>query len=168
MPVYKEDLSAGLRAGMRHLAASVCVISLKDSGGSPHAMTATAVTSLSDNPPALLVCVNRQASAYPALMDHQAFCVNVLNNAQAELSVHCASKSEEGRFTKGKWMHHPANGLPYLEDAEAVFFCTNDRLMEYGSHLVTVGKLTEVITADHSLQPLLYADRRYWKLTEIT
>lgn len=168
MPVYKEDLSAGLRAGMRRLAASVCIITLNDARGVPHAMTATAVTSLSDDPPSLLVCVNRQAAAYPALMDHQAFCVNVLNAAQAELSVHCANKSEEGRFAKGRWKQHPQNGLPYLEDAEAAFFCMNDRLVEYGSHLIAVGKLTEVMTADHPAQPLLYADRQYWKLTELT
>ena len=167
MPVYKEDLAAGLKAGMRRMAASVCIISLQDKQGVPHAMTATAVSSLSDDPPALLVCVNRQAAAYPALIDHRAFCVNVLNHAQAELSVHCASKSEEGRFAKGRWRHH-ANGLPYLEDAEAIFFCENDRLVEYGSHLIAVGKLTEVITADGDIKPLLYADRRYWKLSEIT
>jgi len=166
MPHFKDDLTAGLRAGMRRLAASVSIITLNDSQGVPHAMTATAVTSLSDDPAALLVCVNRQAAAYPALIDHQPFCVNVLNSAQAGLSVHCASKSEEGRFAKGNWREHAQNRLPYLADAEAVFFCMNDRLIEYGSHLIAVGKLTEVITADTSLQPLLYADRRYWKLSE--
>lgn len=168
MAHFTDDLSAGLRAGMRRLAASVCIITLKDGKGTPHAMTATAVTSLSDDPPALLVCVNRQASAYPALMDHQAFCVNVLPQNEADLSVHCASRAEESRFTKGDWRTHEQNGLPYLGNAEAVFFCLNDRLMEYGSHLVAVGKITEVLTADTPLQPLLYADRRYWKLSEIS
>lgn len=165
MPVYKDDLSAGLRAGMRRLASSVCVISLRDAGGVPHAMTATAVSSLSDDPPALLVCVNRQAAAYPALMDHRPFCVNVLQESQADLSVLCASKSEEGRFSKGRWLDH-ANGLPYLEDAEAVFFCSNDRLVEYGSHLIAVGKLLEVRTAASAVKPLLYADGKYRKLSD--
>lgn len=164
MPHYKEDLSAGLKAGMRRLAASVCVISLKDKQGIPHAMTATAVTSLTDNPPSLLVCVNKQAAAYSALLERQAFCINLLHAGQTEISRHCASKSEEGRFAKGRWQHHP-NGLPYLVDAEVNFFCANDQIIEYGSHLVAIGKLTEVFTADGSAAPLLYADGKYHSLS---
>lgn len=160
MPHFKEDLSAGLKAGMRRLAASVCVISLKDKNGIPHAMTATAVTSLSDNPPALLVCVNKSATAYTALLEHQPFCVNILNQNQADISMHCASKTEEGRFAKGRWQDH-SNGLPYLVDAEAIFFCSNDKIVEYGSHLVAIGKLTEVFTAAGAVAPLLYADGKY-------
>src|SRR5690349_9833357 len=102
MPVFKDDLVLGLKQGMRRLAASVCVLSLKDQRGVPHAMIATAVTSLSDNPPALLVCVNKNAAACQALKDQQSFCINVLNEAQTELSAHCASKTEADRFTKGQ------------------------------------------------------------------
>lgn len=167
MPFFKEDLSAGLKAGMRRLAASVCVISLNDKQGVPHAMTATAVTSLSDNPPALLVCVNKNAVAYEALRDGQLFCVNVLNEAQADISIHCASKTEEGRFAKGKWQIH-GNGLPYLPEAEVNFFCSsekiNNNVVEYGSHFIAIGKLTEVITSDNPVKPLLYADGKYNKL----
>jgi len=160
MPQFKEDLSAGLKAGMRRLAAGVCIISLKDKRGVPHAMTATAVTSLSDNPPALLVCVNKNATAYQALSDQQPFCVNVLNQSQADLSAHCASKSEADRFTKGQWKNHQ-DGLPYLVDAEAIFFCRNDKIVEYGSHIIAIGKLTEVFTADSVVAPLVYIDGRY-------
>jgi flavin reductase (DIM6/NTAB) family NADH-FMN oxidoreductase RutF len=160
MPHFKDDLTAGLRTGMRRLAASVCVISLKDKQGVPHAMTATAVTSLSDKPPALLVCVNKNATAYAALCDAQPFCVNVLNVSQQDLSVHCAGKSEQGRFAKGNWKDNH-NGLPFLIDAEVNFFCATERVIEYGSHMIAIGKLTEVITADDVAAPLLYADGNY-------
>jgi flavin reductase (DIM6/NTAB) family NADH-FMN oxidoreductase RutF len=160
MPQFKEDLSAGLKAGMRRLAASVCIITLKDKRGVPHAMTATAVTSLSDNPPALLVCVNKNATAYQALSDGRPFCVNVLNQSQAELSAHCASKAEADRFTKGQWKNHQ-DSLPYLADAEAIFFCSNEQVVEYGSHIIAIGKLTEVVTAESSVAPLLYVDGKY-------
>lgn len=164
MPQFKEDLSAGLKAGMRRFAASVCIISLKDKHGVAHAMTATAVTSLSDNPPALLVCVNKNATAYQALTDGQPFCVNVLNQSQAELSAHCASKAEADRFTKGLWKNH-VNGLPYLEEAEAAFFCRNDKIVEYGSHIIAIGQLTEVLTADSAVAPLLYVDGKYTSIS---
>jgi flavin reductase (NADH) len=163
MPHFTDDLSAGLRAGMRRLAASVCVISLKDRQGVPHAMTATAVTSLSDNPPALLVCVNKNATAYTALCEAQPFCINVLNASQQDLSVHCASKSEQGRFARGNWKDH-LNGLPFLADAEVNFFCATDKVIEYGSHIIAVGKLMEVFTADTAVSPLLYADGNYRSL----
>ncbi len=161
--VFKEDLSTGLKTGMRRLAASVCVISLKDKQGIPHAMTATAVTSLSDNPPALLICVNKQTVAYQALKDEQAFCVNVLNEAQTDISVHCASRSEEGRFAKGNWQTH-SNGLPYLLGAEANFFCANAQVVEYGSHIIVIGKLIEVFVSEHDVRPLLYVDGKYSQL----
>jgi flavin reductase (DIM6/NTAB) family NADH-FMN oxidoreductase RutF len=160
MPQYKEDLSAGLKAGMRRLVASVCVISLEDRQGVPHAMTATAVTSVSDNPPALLICVNKNAAVCKALDDGQAFCVNILNANQQDISVMCSSRSEEGRFSKGNWQTH-AKGLPYLTDAEVNFFCSNEKTIEYGSHLVVIGKLTEVFTCDGNVSSLLYADGKY-------
>jgi flavin reductase (DIM6/NTAB) family NADH-FMN oxidoreductase RutF len=164
MPVFKNDLATGLKAGMRRLAASVCVISLLDKQGVRHAMTATAVTSLSDNPPALLVCVNKNAAAYQALADGMPFCVNVLNEQQMDISVHCASKSEDGRFSKGSWHTHNG-GLPYLGDAEVSFFCVNEKVVEYGSHLVAIGKLEEVLTRDGEPSPLLYADGKYHSLS---
>lgn len=163
MPHFKDDLVAGLKAGMRRLAASVCIISLKDKQGIPHAMTATAVTSLSDNPPALLVCVNRQATAYKALCERQPFCVSVLHESQADLSAYCASKSEDGRFAKGNWKDH--DGLPYLADAEANFFCHTDQVVEYGSHIIAIGKLLDVMTAATAVAPLLYADGKYSRLS---
>ena len=165
MPVFKDDLAAGLKAGMRRLAASVCVISLLDKQGIQHAMTATAVTSLSDNPPALLICVNKNAAVCKALTDGQAFCVNVLSDSQQDISVMCSSKSEEGRFAKGSWQtynsHHPVMGLPYLVDAEVNFFCVNEKMMEYGSHIVVIGRLNEVFTRDGDVSPLLYVDGKY-------
>src|SRR5690606_38635537 len=108
----------------------------------------------------LLVCVNQHATAYPALKDGRPFCVNILHQSQAELSMHCANKTETDRFAKGNWQHH-AEGLPYLTDAEASFFCCNDGIIEYGSHLIAIGKLTEVFTAEGVVAPLLYVDGKY-------
>jgi flavin reductase (NADH) len=160
MQHFTDDLSAGLKAGMRRLAASVCVISLNDRQGVSHAMTATAVTSLSDNPPALLVCVNKNAAAFKALADHMPFCVNVLNAGQSDISIHCASKSEAGRFTKGNWQKNK-NEMPYLADAEVNFFCMNEKVVEYGSHIIVIGKLNQVYVRKGEVSPLLYADGKY-------
>ncbi len=163
MPQFKEDLSAGLKAGMRRLAASVCVISLRDTQGERHVMTATAVTSLSDNPPALLVCVNKGATAYDALQNRQPFCVSILHQSQQDISALCAGLTDsDDRFSQGTWQDN--DSIPYLGDAQANFFCKTDNVVEYGSHIIAIGKLTEVYTADGEVEPLLYADGKYGQL----
>src|SRR6478736_4769882 len=102
------DLTAeGLRAGMRRLAASVCVITARDSNGQRQAMTATAVTSVSDNPASLLICVNRQTTLHPILAAGSSFAVNVLGANQADISVQCAShEAGEARFSNANWSEH--------------------------------------------------------------
>ena len=164
MARFEDDMISGLKAGMRRLVASVCVISLKDSSGQRHCMTATAVSSLSDDPPALLVCVNKGATAYPALMDGVDFCVSIFDEQHEDLSALCAGMTdEENRFARGNWLEH--EGLPYLQDAQASFFCCNEQVVPYGSHIIAIGKLKAVFTADGEVRPLLYADGQYHKLS---
>ena len=163
MPQFDDEIKAGLKAGMRRLAASVCVISLKDAQGERQAMTATAVSSLSDDPASLLICVNKGASAYPALMKGQNFCVNVLHDSLGDISALCAGMTgEDDRFSQGEWKEN--NELPYLGGAEVNFFCENDSIFEYGTHAIIVGKFTTIYTADSNVSPLIYADGKYTKI----
>lgn len=158
-----DDPSTALRAGMRRLAASVCVITAVDSSGQRHAMTATAVTSVSDDPATLLVCVNRQAGLYDTLVQGHRFAVNVLSADQADISVLCAGReSGDARFALGQW--GDSNGLPYLRDAQAVFFCDTARQLTHGTHLVVFGAIDKVLVADRDVSPLLYADGQYRQL----
>lgn len=160
-----DDPSTALRAGMRRLAASVCVLTAVDSSGQRHAMTATAVTSVSDDPASLLVCVNRQASLFDILAQGMRFAVNVLSAHQADISVLCASgESGEPRFAQGNW--GDANGMPYLRDAQAVFFCHTARQLTHGTHLIAIGDIDKVLVAEGTVDPLLYADGHYRRLNE--
>ncbi|HSC75581.1 MAG TPA: flavin reductase family protein [Pseudomonadales bacterium] len=160
----RYDLTAeGLRAGMRRLAASVCVITARDSNGQRQAMTATAVTSVSDNPASLLVCVNRQTTLHTILAAGGSFAVNVLGADQADISVQCASvEAGEARFSHVTWSEH--HNLPYLPSAQAVFFCDSATHMAHGTHLIVVGNVREVLVSKNPVNPLLYADGRYGKL----
>jgi len=165
MPEFTDNLSAGLKAGMRRLAASVCVVSLCDQQGQRQVMTATAVTSVSDSPPALLVCINKEASVFSAVQNGGDFCVSILNQGQKDISALCAGLTDEqDRFSQGNWQDND-QGLPYLAEAEANFFCHNDKLIDYGSHLIAIGKLYAVRTAEGDVAPLLYADGSYCQLS---
>lgn len=158
-----DNPSTALRAGMRRLAASVCVITAVDSSGQRHAMTATAVTSVSDDPASLLVCVNRQANLHDILTQGNRFAVNVLSAGQADISVQCAStESGESRFILGNW--GDANGLPYLRDAQAVFFCHTARQLSHGTHTIVIGDVDKALVDEGLVNPLIYADGQYRKL----
>ena len=71
---------------MRFLAASVSIISAKDSSGKSYAMTASSVTSLTIDPPSILFCVNKEASIHDILEKNEPLCVNILSKAQQEIS----------------------------------------------------------------------------------
>lgn len=144
---------------MRRLAGGVAVISAVHEG-QPLAMTATAVSSLSLEPPALLVCINRGAGIFAALAEGARFCVNLLGRDQAELARVCGRPGDrDARFSSEGWAYDDA-GLPYLTDAQAAIFCKPDGALLYGSHGAFVGKV-EAVRIFGKVDPLIYADGRY-------
>lgn len=160
MTHIENDPAAAMRAGMRRLAATVSIVCLRGSDGQRHAMTASSVTSLSDDPASLLVCINRSAACYPAFVDGADFSVNILKRTQQDLSVLCAGQGQgDARFARGNWAEEA--GTPYLQDAEAAFFCKNVRLVEYGTHIIVIGDICKVHTADGEPDPLIYLNGAY-------
>src|SRR5271155_5585472 len=95
------ELIGGMKQAMRRLAASVVVVSARE-GDTRYAMAASAVTSLSMEPPSILLCVNKSASIYPILNHGKDFCINVLAGSHTDLSVACSGGQKgEGRFAIG-------------------------------------------------------------------
>jgi flavin reductase (NADH) len=156
-------LAAAMRAGMRRMSQCVCVISAVDARGARHAMTASSVTSVSADPPSLLVCVHRDAAMHPVLAASRPFCVNVLSSNMQDISQRCADlEQREERFTVGNWRSDAGpDAPPYLADAEAVFFCTPSAALQYGTHLICVASITDVRVRDGSASPLIYLGGRY-------
>jgi len=160
-----DDLSLGpsFKAAMRRLSSSVTIVSTRD-GESRWGMTATAVTSLSADPPSVLVCVNRGASIRAHLRSEARLCVNLLSSEHAALSRAFSGEVEpERRFELGNW-DDADDGIPYLCDAMASLFCEIDQLIEYGSHSVAVGRVYSVKLGP-SASPLIYGDGRFLDAT---
>lgn len=152
-------VAAALRKGLRSLAKAVVVITCQHEG-QRHAMTATAVSELSMDPPSMLICVNRTASLFEPLSQGADFCINILAAHQADISSLCAGKEKgEARFTIGDWRQSPL-GHAYLADAQASFFCRNVANMAFGTHGVFIGEVLEVIDLN-PINPLVYMDGRY-------
>jgi flavin reductase (DIM6/NTAB) family NADH-FMN oxidoreductase RutF len=147
------------RAAMRCIASTVTVITAVDQNRH-HGMTATAVTSLSVEPPSLLVCINQRTRFYDVMTGARRFCVNVLHQDQVELSAAFAGAvAPEARFGIGDWRHDDA-GCQFLENAQAVFFCTRKAMFPFGSHAIFVG---EVVRSTHreEVAPLVYENAGY-------
>jgi len=151
--------SAAFRDAMRRFATTVSIISCA-SGGCRYGMSATAVTSLSIDPPSLLVCVNKSTATHRVLSRGGRFCVNVLRSFHSQLSQAFSGKLKgEDRFRLGAW-HESDDGVPFLDDAQANLFCEIDRITDYGTHTIFIGRVY-LARVNADVDPLLYQDGKY-------
>ena len=155
-----DTLVSDFRHAMRRLAATVTLVTTSDAQGQRYGMLATSVTSVTMEPPMLLVCVSRSAHLHPALMARKRMCINVLHDEQAELMrAFSSSLPYEERFAVADWDSHTAFTLPYLRDAQAVFFCEIDQVVEAGTHSVVLARALESRSMD-TVRPMVYVDGR--------
>ncbi|MDR3098817.1 MAG: flavin reductase family protein [Paraburkholderia sp.] len=134
------------RQGMRHLVGAVNVLAARLRDGAPVGLTATAVCSLSAEPPALLACVNRASTLGNAIAIGMDFSVNVLgahHEALARAFGGMAGIDQRGRFALGEW-HAGKDGPPLLADALVAFVCRVVQTVEHGSHCVVIGQVEQV------------------------
>jgi flavin reductase (DIM6/NTAB) family NADH-FMN oxidoreductase RutF len=150
------------RQGMRRFAGAVNVITAANAG-ERHGMTATAVCSVTADPPTLLVCINRRAATHDAVVAAGAFCVNVLRAGDEALSAWFGGgQTGSGRFASHRWIEI-ATGAPALADALAAFDCRVVHAHAHGTHTVFFGRI-EACRLEHEGPPLLYASGRYARL----
>lgn len=152
------------RAGMRRLASSVSVVTTT-AGQERSGMTATAVMSLTAEPPQLGIAINRAASSFAAIRSSGCFAVNVLSiDHMAIASIFSGAHGTKGeaRFAFGDWAT-AATGAPLLADAPASFDCGVMQEIDVGSHALFVGRVEAVRTSPAS-RPLLYADASWASL----
>ncbi|WP_312241615.1 flavin reductase family protein [Pantoea sp.] len=154
-------------AEMRMFAAGVCLITARRNG-EPGGMIATAVTSVSAEPPTLLVCVNRNASMFGIIQETGHFCVNVLTKeAVALVGTFSSAARREERFQSGEWMT-AANGSPVCAEALVSFECRLEKMVDWHTHAIFLGEVTSVSHPRANAAPLLYMDRRFHHLNELT
>lgn len=161
--MQNNNLAVSMKLGMRRLASGVCVLSTRLDNNQRFAMTVSSVTSVSDSPASLLVCINQQVSqqAHLATRGSQ-FAINVLSVDHQDVSNICAGRHQptKDRFEVGHW-DEDDTGLPVLADAQAVFICQTDQIMTYGTHKIVIGVIHKVILNGAEVNPLLYADGSY-------
>ena len=154
------------RAGMRRLAAGVCLIT-SHRGDVFGGMIATAVTSVSSDPPTLLICVNRNASLFEMIQETGRFCVNVLAASAVPIVEQFSSSARRGdRFTTDEWTTL-ASGSPMSAHALVAFDCQVAKVVDWQTHGIFLGEVCEVLCPDSVAAPLLYMDQRFHQLGEL-
>ncbi|MBB2201935.1 flavin reductase [Gluconacetobacter tumulisoli] len=150
------------RDAMARLGAAVNVVTT-GTRDDPVGFTASAVCSVTDAPPTLLVCMNRESRARPAFHAGGPLCINVLSAGQRDISGAFAGKLDMyERFTFGHWTTM-TTGAPVLEEAVTSFDCRIERIVEIGTHSVMFG-LVESIRIGDALGGLVYFNRAYHAL----
>ena len=154
------DLNA-FRTGMRRLAGHVCLVTTIHPNGGRAGLTATAVCSVSAEPPTILICLNRQNSSHAVIRESQIFAVNVLALEDQDLANRFASKiTGEERFKEGLWTTLDT-GAPVLESALVTFDCRIAQAIEVGTHGIVFGSIEGMRVRQADAKPLLYVHGSY-------
>lgn len=129
------------------------------------AVTVSAMSSVSAEPPLVLACIQRSCPANLAVRENGVFAISILAAAQAHVSDTFAGRPRQGDpfdFAVGEW-RHAATGAPCLADAVATFDCALWSFHEAGSHTIFIGRVLAVEAREAA--PLLYTGRRYGRPT---
>ena len=150
-----------LRDALGCFATGVTVVTCLGANDEPAGLTVNSFTSVSLNPPLLLVCLAKRAASAGALIEASHFAVNVLQTGQQPASIRFSTRDED-RFGATPWTCGEA-GAPILADSLGVFECERHAVHDGGDHHILIGKVVKA-SFDASLDPLLYFRGKYRRL----
>jgi flavin reductase (DIM6/NTAB) family NADH-FMN oxidoreductase RutF len=140
-----EVSSGDFRGAMRHLAGGVSVITV-GLGKEITGMTVTSVSSLSVDPPTLIVSINRESSSWPLLKRYGFFGLNILTADQIDVADRFTGKDGlkgAARFAGAQWIIR-ASGVPLLVGALAAIDCEVEDIVERHSHAIVIGRVLDI------------------------
>lgn len=154
------------KMGMQLLAATVTLIT-SSLDGRRAGMVATAVSSLTVDPPSLLICTNRTSRTYGFIMDSRKFAVNLVPDTLPQIVTAFAAKGdkEEQFRAVGTWISSK-NGMPVLEEAVASFSCQVDNWANTKTHAVFFG-MVEDVRLHSEASPLIFARKSFHRIEPI-
>ena len=159
-PARREVGPADFRHAMGQFATGVTIVTSVGPNGEPVGTTANAVTSLSLDPPLVLVCFDRASVTLEAISAHGAFAVNVLAARQQHLSANFARRGLAAAWD-GVRHRRGRTGSPRLDGVLASLECTVEHRIAGGDHEIVVGRVQDVETGPADRDPLLFWRGRY-------
>jgi flavin reductase len=157
--------SASFRGAMRHVPGAVAVITSRDGDGG-NGMTATAVISVTVEPPRLLVCVNKSASVAPIISRSGHFAVNFLASDQLEIARRFSTPKLDPKVRLANLMldEAPDEAL-VIAGTTSWFACDVDQAHDCGTHILYIGDVVQARCTGRP--PLVYHDGRYTTATTV-
>ena len=166
---YERQVAEQFKTAMSALAATVCVVAASSPRRERTGTTATAVCSLSTEPPQIVACLNRESSIARMLGGTGWFSVNILAGHQEDVASVFAGRgglTGEARFAGAEWSRH-VTGVPLLAGAVASVVCHVAGSLHQASHLVLIGRVLDVLTPEVTPPaPLMYHMRRFTTVSE--
>lgn len=169
------------RQAFRRHAATVVVVTYVDGTGAPCGMTATSMCSLSETPPALLLCINKEARAHDEIAEARWLGVNLLSLEQRPIALYCSRQGGDKRLRRDWLTPDPTvDATPRLRASLAHLECEVDTSYQAYSHTIFVALIRSVWLNPVDAPPLLYhgglysqlespaerAERFHWELRE--
>ena len=156
--IETEVTASDFRNAMRQLTGGVSVVTA-GRGRDISGMTVTSVSSLSVDPPALIVSINRESSSWPLVKRYGFFGVNILTSDQLDIAERFTGKGGlkgVDRFAGARWLTR-ASGVPLLADALAAIDCEVEDIVERHSHAIIIGRVLDVTVSPRT------AALAYWQ-----
>jgi flavin reductase (DIM6/NTAB) family NADH-FMN oxidoreductase RutF len=153
-----------LRRAMGHFATGVAVVSSINAAGQPVGTTANAISSLSLDPPLVLVCFALRSHTLSAVRDHGAFAINVLAAGHREVSASFARPGLAGAIWTQVGHRAGATGSPRLHGALASLECAVEQCIPGGDHEIVVGRVLDIEAEAPDQPPLLFYRGEYTSL----
>ncbi|PXY24689.1 flavin reductase family protein [Prauserella muralis] len=143
---------AAFRDALSTFASGVTVLTTVDASGQKYGITASSFTSLSIDPPLVLICVARSAYSYAAFEESRHFGISVLHDGQADLATRYAVQGG-AKFLDDEYAIDGRTGVPLIRAALTTLLCSTHEVMPGGDHGILIGAVEDVAT--HAGLPLV-------------
>ncbi len=152
------DATNAFRNIMGHFTTGVAIVTTMTKSGAPIGMTVNSFTSVSLNPPLVLVCLNNNAGTIAQFLAADKFAISVLADNQTDISQIFAKRHSD-RFGETHW-HKGENQMPLIDGAIAFFECNRTQIHDGGDHTILIGEVSHanLVTDD---EPLIFYRGEY-------
>ena len=141
----------------------VTVVTTANDAKDPQGITVNSFCSVSLHPPLILFCLDKNASCFETLHTASHFTINILSEAQEDLSHRFAHYTED-RWKKTAF-HYGKNGCPTLENCTASLECKTSMIHEAGDHFIIIGEVLDISVSEQHPKPLIYYRSNYYSMT---
>ena len=146
-----------LREAFGSFTTGVTIVTTLQSDGIPRGFTANSFSSVSLDPPLLLVCLSKTALSYNIFTNSKYFAINVLSQKQKHISALFSTQSKE-KFNSTNW-EYGYNEMPLLTESLSTFVCSKEKLVDAGDHSILIGRIDDFSMNEG--KPLLYYKGQY-------